>query len=148
LLSQKAKYGLRALLMLAEHPEGELVLIADIAAQQNVPRKFLELILLDLKRHGILYSQRGKGGGYCLAKPADQISFGEAIRIMDGPLAPLPCASVTGYRRCADCLDEKTCAIRKVMRRVRDAMAEILDSTMLSDVLDGRADERVLSTLA
>jgi Rrf2 family protein len=148
LLSQKAKYGLRALLMLAEHPEGELVPIADIAAQQNVPKKFLELILLDLKRHGILYSQRGKGGGYCLAKPADQISFGEAIRIMDGPLAPLPCASVTGYRRCADCLDEKTCAIRKVMRRVRDAMAEILDSTMLSDVLDGRADERVLSTLA
>jgi Rrf2 family protein len=148
LLSQKAKYGLRALLMLAEHPEGELVLIADIAAQQNVPKKFLELILLDLKRHGILYSQRGKGGGYGLAKPADQISFGQAIRIMDGPLAPLPCASVTGYRRCADCLDEKTCAIRKVMRRVRNAMAEILDSTMLSDVLDGRADARVLSTVA
>jgi Rrf2 family protein len=148
LLSQKAKYALRALLSLARHEEGELVLVADIAEDQHLPRKFLELILLELKKHGILHSQRGKGGGYCLAKPAAQITFGQVIRIMDGPLAPLPCASITGYRRCADCGDEKTCEIRKVMRRVRDAMAEILDRTSIADAIGGRVDERFLSTVA
>ena len=148
MLSQKAKHALRALLALARHPEGELVLVGDVAEQEHLPRKFLELILLDLRKHGILYSQRGKGGGYCLAKPASQITFGQVIRIMDGPLAPLPCASVSGYRRCADCHDEKTCEIRKVMRRVRDAMAEILDRTTIADVLGDRVDERFLSTVA
>jgi Rrf2 family protein len=147
-LSQKAKHALRALLALARHPEGELVLVGDVAEQEHLPRKFLELILLDLRKHGILHSQRGKGGGYCLAKPASQITFGQVIRIMDGPLAPLPCASVSGYRRCADCHDEKTCEIRKVMRRVRDAMAEILDRTTIADVLGDRVDERFLSTVA
>ncbi len=148
MLSQKAKYALRALLMLAESPEGELVLVADIAERQSVPKKFLELILLEMKKHGILHSQRGKGGGYCLAKPAQQITFGQVIRIMDGPLAPLPCASITSYRRCADCTDEKTCQIRMVMRRVRDAMAGILDQTTLADVQGSRADPAVLASVA
>jgi Rrf2 family protein len=137
LLSQKAKYALRALLMLVEQQEGEMVLVADIAERQNVPKKFLELILLELKKHGLLYSQRGRGGGYCLGRNADQITFGQVIRIMDGPLAPLPCASVTGYRRCSDCQDERTCEIRRVMRRVRDSMAEILDRTTLADAVAG-----------
>src|SRR3712207_6837878 len=114
MLSQKAKYALRALLMLAEAKPEELVLVQDIAEQQNMPRKFLELILLELKRHGFLYSQRGRGGGYCLARPGDTITLGQVVRAIDGPLAPLPCASVTSYRRCADCQDERTCAIRKV----------------------------------
>jgi len=148
LLSQKAKYALRALLTLAQRKEGELILVAEIAEEEHLPKKFLELILLEMKKHGLLYSQRGKGGGYCLAKSPDQITFGQVIRIMDGPLAPLPCASVTGYRRCVDCRDEKTCEIRKVMRRVRDAMAEILDRTSLTDALGGRADERLLATVA
>jgi Rrf2 family protein len=145
LLSQKCKYALRALLVLARAPEGEMVLVGDIAEAQNVPRKFLELILLDLKRHGLLFSQRGRGGGYILAKPATGITFGQVIRIMDGPLAPLPCASVTGYRRCADCQDEVTCEIRHVMRKVRDAMAEILDRTTIADAVADGADRGVVA---
>ena len=143
MLSQKAKYALRALLMLARQPQGELVLIGDIAEEQSVPRKFLELILLDLRKHGLLFSQRGRGGGYMLARPPDAITFGQVVRIMDGPIAPLPCASITGYRRCADCRDERTCEIRRVMRDVRDAMALILDRTTLADAVEGRAGEEL-----
>lgn len=148
MLSQKCKYALRALLMLAEAKPGELVLVQGIAERQNVPRKFLELILLELKRHGFVYSQRGRGGGYCLARPGDTITFGQVVRAIDGPLAPLPCASVTGYRRCADCTDERTCTIRKVMRSVRDAMADILDRTTLADATGGRLDDHLLATVA
>ncbi len=148
MLSQKAKYALRALLMLAEAPADELVLIQDVADRQNVPKKFLELILVELKRHGFAHSQRGRSGGYCLARPADSITFGQVIRAMDGPIAPLPCASLTAYRRCADCGDEKSCAIRKVMRSVRDAMSEILDRTTLADALSGRLEDHLLATVA
>jgi Rrf2 family protein len=148
MLSQKCKYALRALLMLADAKPEELVLVQEIAEQQNVPRKFLELILLELKRHGFVYSQRGRSGGYCLARPADTITFGQVVRSLDGPLAPLPCASVTGYRKCADCTDERTCAIRKVMRSVRDAMADILDRTTLADALGGRLDDHLQATVA
>jgi Rrf2 family protein len=90
LLSQKCKYALRALLVLARAPQGEMVLVGDIAEEQRVPRKFLELILLELKRHGLLYSQRGRGGGYGLAKPAEAITFGQVVRIVDGPWHPCP----------------------------------------------------------
>ncbi len=135
MLSQKAKYALRALLMLAEQPAGEPLLIADIAERQNLPRKFLELILLDLKHHGILHSRRGKNGGYLLARDPADVTFGEVVRIIDGPLASVLCASQTAYRRCADCRDETTCAIRKVFRRVRDATAAILDHHTLADAL-------------
>lgn len=148
MLSQKCKYALRALLMLAEVGGADLVLVQEIADRQHVPKKFLELILLELKRHGFVFSQRGRSGGYMLARPADTITFGQVVRAMDGPLAPLPCASVTGYRRCADCTDEKTCAIRKVMRRVRDAMADIMDRTTLADALSGRLDDHLLATVA
>jgi Rrf2 family protein len=132
-LSQKAKYALKALCQLARHPEGELMLVADIAEREQAPRKFLELILLDLKRHGLVFSQRGKNGGYSLAKPASEISVGEVVRILDGPLAPLPCASLSGYRRCLDCGDEDTCPVRLVMRDVRDAVATIVDSTSIAE---------------
>ncbi len=148
MLSQKCKYALRALLMLAEARPDELVLVQEIAGRQNVPRKFLELILLELKRHGFVFSQRGRGGGYCLARPGDSITFGQVVRAIDGPLAPLPCASVSGYRRCADCSDERTCTIRKVMRSVRDAMADILDRTTLADANEGRLDEHLIATVA
>ena len=140
MLSQKAKYALRALLMLAEREPGRLVMVSEIAERENVPRKFLELILLDLKKQGVLVSQRGRGGGFALARPPEQITFGQVVRLTDGPIAPLPCASVTGYRRCNDCPDERTCAIRLVMRRVRDAMAEILDHTTLADAVGGELD--------
>ncbi len=133
MLSQKAKYALKALCQLARHPEGQLMLVSDIAEREQAPRKFLELILLDLKRHGLVFSQRGKHGGYALAKAPETITVGEVIRILDGPLAPLPCASLSGYRRCLDCDDEETCPVRSVMRRVRDAMAEIVDHTSIAD---------------
>ena len=109
------------------------MLVSEIAEREQAPRKFLELILLDMKRHGLVFSQRGKHGGYALAKSPEQITVGEVIRILDGPLAPLPCASLTGYRRCLDCDDEQTCPVRPVMRRVRDAMAEIVDNTSIAD---------------
>ena len=112
MLSQKAKYALRALLMLAERPVGEPLLIAAIAERQNLPKKFLELILLELKHHGLLHSKRGKNGGYALARAPAEISFGEVVRIVDGPLAQVMCVSQTAYRRCDDCRDEATCAVR------------------------------------
>jgi Rrf2 family protein len=138
MLSQKAKYALRALLMLAEQPEADMVMIADIAERENVPRKFLEAILVDLRKRGLLDSRRGKYGGYRLAKPAEAISFGEIIRIVDGPLAPLPCASKSGFRPCDDCTDVNSCSVRWLMLQVRDATADILDNCSLADALKHR----------
>lgn len=145
MLSQKAKYAMRALIYLAQNRSNvQPVGIAEIAAKQAVPRKFLELILLELKRHGLVQSYRGKHGGYALAKPPESIFFGDVIRFIDGPLAQLPCASLTAYRRCSDCEDEATCAIRHVLKQVRDASAGILDRTSLSDVLEGRSGGMVM----
>jgi Rrf2 family protein len=135
MLSQKARYGLRALFVLAERSPGEPVLIADIAEEANAPRKFLEQILLELKKRGLVHSHRGKFGGYTLGRPADQIAFAEIIRVIDGPLALSPCASQTAYRRCDDCVDEKTCAIRHVLLAVRDASSEILETHTLADAI-------------
>jgi len=134
-LSQKCKYALQALMVLAREPGDDLLLVSEIAERENLPKKFLEAILLELNRNGLVRSRRGRGGGYALAKPADLITFGQVVRIMDGPLAPLSCVSVNYYRRCDDCRDEKTCEIRKVMRRVRDAIAEEMDGTSLADAL-------------
>jgi len=133
MLSQRSRYALRALTHLAECSPGALVPVADIAAGQRVPRKFLELILLDLKGAGLIESHRGRAGGYRLARPAREISFGAVIRLLDGPLALVPCASQTAYRACGDCVDEATCAIRRVLGRVRDEAARILDAFTLED---------------
>ncbi len=135
MLSQKCKYALQALLTLAREPTQELLLVSDIAERERLPKKFLEAILLELNRNGLVRSRRGRGGGYALAKPADLITFGQVVRIIDGPLAPLSCVSVNYYRRCEDCRDEMTCEIRKVMRRVRDAISAELDGTSLQDAL-------------
>ena len=135
MISKKAKYGLKALLMLAgEHDKGP-ILIADIAASQFIPKKFLELILLELKRHGLLQSKKGKGGGYYLARHPESITLGQVIRCIDGPIALVPCVSQTAYMKCDDCLDEATCGIRIVMKEVRDVMGRVLDGTTLADVL-------------
>jgi Rrf2 family protein len=133
MLSKKAKYGLKALFVLARDFGNEATLIADIAEQEGIPKKFLEAILLDLKNHGILYSRRGKTGGYGLLKNPEQITMGQVIRIIDGPLAWVPCARQNGYQPCDECHDVETCSIRITMRKVRDATAEILDSTTLAD---------------
>jgi Rrf2 family protein len=140
MLSQKCKYALQALLVLARENSDELLLVSDIAERENLPKKFLEAILLELNRNGLVRSRRGRGGGYALAKPADLITFGQVVRIMDGPLAPLSCVSVNYYRRCDDCKDEQACEIRRVMRRVRDAIATELDGTSLAQALtEGKA---------
>jgi Rrf2 family protein len=110
-------------------------LIADLAEQEQIPKKFLELILLQLKNAGILSSRKGKGGGYFLAKDPAQITMGSAVRVLDGPLAPVPCVSETAYQKCTECIDEESCGIRLVMKDVRDAVAAILDSTTLKEVL-------------
>ena len=107
MLSQKAKYALQALLVLADLNEGESLMISDIAERQRLPKRFLEQILLDLKHQGVVQSWRGKNGGYALLKPADKVTFGEIVRIVDGPLAPLPCLSRMAYRRCEDCVSEE-----------------------------------------
>ena len=130
MLSNKAKYGLKALMHLAG-AQG-VSLAADIAADNNIPRKFLDAILLELTKAGILSSKKGKGGGYVLARPADAITAGQIIRILDGPLAPIACASRTAYRPCPDCADVDACAIREVMLDVRDAMSLILDRTSIA----------------
>jgi len=135
MLSQKCKYALQALLVLARENSDNLLLVSDIAERENLPKKFLEAILLELNRNGLVRSRLGRGGGYALAKPADLITFGQVVRIMDGPLAPLACVSVNYYRRCDECHDEQTCEIRKVMRRVRDAIAAELDGTSLAQAL-------------
>jgi Rrf2 family protein len=142
MLSKKTKYGLQALLLLArEYGQGPL-LIADLAEQEGIPKKFLEYILLQLKNAGLLQSRKGKGGGYSLAKPPADISVGRAVRILEGPLAPVPCVSVIAYRKCQECRDEQACGIRLVMKDVRDAIAQILDNTSLQEMLD-RSEQAV-----
>lgn len=140
MLSKKAKYALKALITLARQSNGHSMGIGEIAEKDNIPRKFLEAILLDLKNHGILYSKRGKAGGYALLKTASEISIGQVIRIIDGPLAQVPCASKRFYQPCQECKDPATCAIRLVMVKVRDATAEILDNTFLRDVIDSESE--------
>jgi Rrf2 family protein len=135
MLSQKARYALRALIVLAEHGGREPMMIAEIAAEARVPRKFLEQILLSLKRRGIVQSVRGRAGGYRLGRPAREISFADIIRETDGPLALSPCVSATAYHKCADCVDEATCAIRKVLLAARDATAEVLESRTLAQAI-------------
>jgi Rrf2 family protein len=145
-LSRKARYALRALYALAADEARGPVLIADLAERERIPRKFLEAILLELKNAGILKSKKGKGGGYALSKAPEQVTIGQIVRIIDGPLAPLPCASERAYVRCEECTDENTCGTRQVMKRVRDAIAGILDSTTLSDVQAQIARARASTT--
>ena len=136
MISKKTKYALKAVIYLARKYEKGPVLIADLAKEENIPKKFLELILLSLKNNGILSSKKGKGGGYYLAKSPRMVSFGQVVRIMEGTLAPVPCVSVSSYEKCEECEDESTCGIRIVMKDVRDAIAEILDSATLAEVLE------------
>lgn len=134
MLSKKAKYGLKALLYLADHPADKPALIAEIAARERIPKKFLDMILLEMRNAGMLASRKGKGGGYALAVPPERISIGAVIRLLDGPLAPVSCVSKSAYRPCDDCQSEDACRIRLLMAQVRDAMAAILDPTTLADI--------------
>lgn len=134
MLTQRSRYALRAMLILAgEKPGAAPVPMSRIAADACIPRKFLEIILAELRASGFVVSTRGKAGGFRLSRPAHLISFGDIIRTIEGPLALVPCVSRTAYRRCNDCHDEASCAIRRAMLRVRDDTARILDGTSLAD---------------
>jgi Rrf2 family protein len=138
MISQKAKYAFKALLYLAERAPGETVQIEEIARSEGVPRKFLEQILLELKHSGLIASRRGRAGGYHLVRPASQITIGQVLRIIDGPIAPLACLSRTAYQRCRDCQDETNCSVRRLFSRSYSAMLAAMDAATLADVLPGR----------
>ena len=134
MLSKRSKYAIKALLALADHERGEPVRIVDLAQEEQIPPKFLELILLGLKNQGILQSRKGKGGGYLLARDPADIYLGQIVRMFDGPLAPVPCASQTAYVACSDCPDEAVCGVHLAMKAVRDATAKVLDGTSLASL--------------
>lgn len=134
MLTSKGKYGIKALIHIAQLPYGRFVQTATVARDNNISKKFLDAILSELKNAGLLHSKKGPGGGYCLARPADQIRIGYAIRVLDGPLAPISCASHSAYVPCRDCGDVERCRVRLLMLRVRDAMADILDNLSLAEL--------------
>ena len=135
-LSKRTQYSLRALYALTRKYGSGPVLITTLSQDEAIPKKFLEQILLSLKNEGFVASKRGKGGGYVLAQPPENITIGSVIRAIEGPIAPLPCASETRFRKCKECVDIQTCGTRIVMRQVRDAMAAILDQTSLASICE------------
>ena len=135
MLSQRCRYALKAMLNLARDGSGQPKQVSALATEENIPRKFLEGIMSELRQQGIVDSARGKSGGYRLSRPAELITFGEIMRRMDGPLALLTCVSQNFYKRCDDCTDEKTCELRRVMSRVRREASDILDRTTLADAV-------------
>jgi Rrf2 family protein len=143
MLSQRGRYALKALIHLGRSG-GEPRGVTAIATEEQIPRKYLEAIMSELRRAELVGSTRGWSGGYRLARPADLITFGEVIRLTDGPLALLPCASRNFYKRCDDCVDEAGCAIRRVMATVRNEVADILDRTTLADAIAGSPASRAV----
>lgn len=135
MLTKKGKYGLKALIHLCDLAPGELAVVSEIAAANNIPKKFLDTILGELRNAGFVRSRKGKEGGYQLARLASEIKLGHVVRILDGPLAPFPCASRTRYQRCEDC-DEATCQVRHMMLEVRQAIAQVLDERSLAEMRD------------
>lgn len=135
MLSKKTKYAIKALVALGKNADKPPMQILRLAEQEMIPRKFLEQILLDLKNAGYLYSKKGAGGGYSLNKDPREIFLADILRITDGPIAMVPCASLKFYRKCDECHDEKTCGIRKAFIDVRDATLKVLTHTSVADVI-------------
>jgi Rrf2 family protein len=134
MLTNKGKYGLKAMVHLAGLEPGALAQVQDVADSNAIPKKFLDQIFSELRNAGLVFSKKGKGGGYALARPASDISVGQIVRVLDGPLAPIQCASVTAYRPCDDCANEKICVVRLIMVKARNAIAAVLDSHTLADM--------------
>jgi Rrf2 family protein len=146
MLTMKGKYGLKAMVHLAGCRPGTPELVTSIATENAISKKFLDAILGELRVAGLVVSKKGKGGGYALAKPPTEISVGEIIRVLDGPLAPIDCASRNYYRPCSDCTDEANCTVRRMMMEVRDAMARVLDNRSLAEMRAlGNADADALT---
>lgn len=139
-LSRRGEYALKALMELASSEQMSGATPA-IARRAQIPEPFLNQIMLTLKNGGLLRSRRGAGGGYVLNRAPNEIILGDVARLMDGPLAPIPCASVTAYEPCPSCPEPETCSLRLLMRSVRDAVADILDKTTLADLVNGRKSE-------
>jgi Rrf2 family protein len=140
MISQRARYAFKALIALSRMPLGESLQIGDIAAREGIPRSFLEHIMLELKRNHLVGSRRGKSGGYFLLRPAAEIMFGDVLRLIDGPLAPLPCLSRHAYKRCEDCPDEASCAVRAAFHDVFQATLAVVDHLSLADAVE-RSDK-------
>lgn len=140
MLTKKGKYGLKALVYLSKLPVGELAFVGEVASANNIPKKFLDAILGELRNAGFVISRKGKDGGYRLARPASEIKVGHVIRVLDGPLAPIACASLSRYEKCDDC-DEATCQVRHMMLEVRQAMADVLDNRSLAALRDADNDD-------
>lgn len=134
MISKRAKYAMKALKRLAEQYGKGPVLISWLSEQERIPQRFLEAILLDLRNHGLLQSQKGKGGGYLLRVEPERINLAQVLRIIDGPIAPTPCVSKNFYVRCDDCTDEQTCTIRSIMLRVRDANLAVYENVSLREL--------------
>lgn len=136
MLTKKTKYAVKALMALGRNKENKPMLISEIAQKEQLPKKFLEAILLELKRGGFLGSKKGAGGGYYLMKRAEEIRLAAIIRVIDGPIALLPCVSLNFYEKCEECTSELYCGIRDVMKDVRDATLQILTETSVADMID------------
>jgi Rrf2 family protein len=134
MLSKKTKYGLKALTFLADRKENGPVQISEISKSENISHKFLESILLTLRKAGILGSKKGKGGGYYLLKPALEVKMTDVIRALEGPIAMVPCVSLNFYEKCDDCPDENACSVHKLMIQVRDNTLHVLRNTTLADL--------------
>ena len=135
MLSKKTKYGLKALTYLATQKNKEPVQIAEISRKENISQKFLESILLTLRKTGFLGSKKGKGGGYYLIKEPSEIAMTSVIRVLEGPIAMVPCVSLNFYEKCNDCPDEKSCAVHKLMLQVRDSALDVYRKTTLADLI-------------
>jgi Rrf2 family protein len=148
MLSQKARYALRSLVELARAGGDQQLTTGEIALRADAPRKFLEAILLELTRRGLVLSRRGKFGGYVLARSPADITFAEVIRVIDGPLALAPCVSQMAFRKCDDCPDLDTCALRPALRRARDATAQVLEAYTLADATAASGGARTAAVLS
>lgn len=135
MISRKTKYALNALVYLTKQKDKGPTLISQVAESGNIPRKFLEAILLDLKRAGILGSKKGKGGGYYLLKSPDEVNVADVMRLFDGPIALLPCVTYRYYEKCEECQDEQTCGIRDAFLELRNMSVQMLKSNTLSDLI-------------
>ena len=135
MLSKKTKYGIKALTYIARRTDNEPVQIATIAKSENISQKFLESILLTLRKSGFLASKKGKGGGYYLLKEPKDIKMASVMRILEGPIAMVPCVSLNFYEKCDDCPDEKACPVHNLMIEVRDSALNIFNNKSLSDLI-------------
>lgn len=135
MLSKKTKYAINALVYLAKNNSGKPIPISQISADQNIPHKFLEAILLDLKNARILNSKKGKLGGYILNKEPSAVDMAEVMRLFDGAVALLPCVTYRFYERCEECIDEETCGIREVFLDIRNETVERLKNATLADII-------------